>query len=138
MDPIPPEQLHSHFIQAAAGAAGEIKSFAQTMEDTRSKDAMEKAKDSKAKNGEDITGWLVADHEDWLDMKLDGASEDDYIEVEASDAMVFTTDSTSESTEAVLEKFKESHPGIEVLLEGTRSTIRVWIIKKPRDPHLYC
>lgn len=130
MDPIPPEQLHSHFTQAATGAASEIKSFAQTMEDGRTRDVMEKAKESKANNVEDIAGWLVVEHEDWLDTRHDGASEDVDKKGEVSDPKVFIAGSTSEDFQGVLEKFKESHPGIEVSLEDTTSTVKVWTIGK--------
>lgn len=130
VDPIPAEELQSRFIQAATGAASELKSFAQTMEDSRSKDAMGKAKESKANNGEDITSWLVVEHEDWLDTSHNGASEDVDIEGEASDKKISTAESTSGGIQAILEKFKKSHPGIEVSLEDTTSTVKVWAFEK--------
>lgn len=137
VDPVPPEQFQSHFIQSATGAAAEIKRFAQIMENGRSKDAMGKAKESKAKNGEDITGWLVVEHEDWLDAGHDVASEDVDIEGEASGKKVFTAESTSGDVQTILEKFKESHPSIEVSLDDTTGTVKVWVIEKAvRSPFM--
>ena len=125
VDPLAPEQLHWYFAQAATGAASDIKSFAQTMEDGRSKNAMKKAKESKAENGEDITGWLVIEHEDWLEVKQDSACEDVDMEGRGSDVKVNATDSRSEDLQAALGRFRESHLGIDVSLEMTTKTVKV-------------
>lgn len=125
VDPPAPEQLHSHFAQAATGAAQDIKSFAQTMEDARSKDVMEKARESRTNNPEEISAWLVTEHEDWLDVKKEGASEDIHMDRRDAEGEFIAVEVTAEDMQSELEKFKESHHGIEASFEESTKTIKV-------------
>lgn len=125
VDPFVPEQLNSRFSQAATGAASDIKSFTQIMEDGHSKEALEKAKVSRARSGEDITGWLVTNHKEWLDPKQDRTIEDLDIERTDLDAKIFAGDSTIEALQTTLENFKESNRGIEASLDETSKIIEV-------------
>lgn len=129
MDPPAPEQLQLHFAQAARAAASDVKAFTQTMEDPWSKMAFEGARESRAKNADDITSWLVTEHEDWLDVKKEDVDEN--IDLNGQDAGVSTAAEISvEDMQAVLEKFKGSHPSIEVSLEGGSRIIKVWTVAR--------
>lgn len=125
VEPLAPEQLQIRFAQAAKDAAAEMKSFALVMKDQRSKDVMEKAKKSRAKDGENIRNWLVTEHEDWLDVKQDGASEDAELDGNDSDTKMLTAETANGDIRNLLEKFRESHPSIEASLEDTTKTIKV-------------
>lgn len=125
-----PEQLQLRFAEAAKTASADIKSFALMIEDERSKDVMERAKKSRAECGENIRTWLVAEHEDWLDVKQDGASEDDDLAGNESDTKMFTTENSTGDIQKILERFKESHPGIEASLADVTKTIKVWVTEK--------
>ena len=124
VDPLAPEQLHLHFAQAARAAASDIKNFSQTMEDPRNTVVLEKAKESRAKNTDDITNWLVTEHQDWLDVKdenLDDVVAEEIREGETSSS----TGMKSEDIVPVLERFKNTHPDIEASMEEGSTTIKV-------------
>ena len=122
VDPSAPDHLHSNFSRAANGAAQAIQNFTQLVEDGKTKKVMEKAKESMEKNGEGITGWKVTEHEDWLDIKLDGnddVDEDEEITAEVGDG------SSMESTNMALDRFRSVHTGIEASLDESTRTVTV-------------
>lgn len=133
VEPLAPEQVQLRFAQAAKDAAAEMKSFALVMKDERSKDVMEKAKKSRAKDGENIRTWLVTEHEDWLDVKQDGSSEGAELDGNDLDTKMFAAENNNGDIRNALEKFKESHPGIEASLEDATKTIKVWEIRGSLD-----
>lgn len=123
VDSISPDQLHSNFSQAANGAAQAIKHFTQMVEDSKTKEVMEKAKESRMNNGEGITGWKVIEHEDWLNVKQENGSDDADKEeegiTEAGDAP------SVKDVNAALEKFRSGHLGVEASLDEDSRTITV-------------
>lgn len=119
VDPLSPDQLHSNFSQAANGAAQAIKHFTQLMEDSGTKEVMERAKESRTENGEGITGWKVIEHEDWLDVKQEDGNDDVDKEeegtAEAGDALGL------KDVNEALDKFRSAHVGLEAsLIEDSR------------------
>jgi hypothetical protein len=125
VDPLSPEQLHSHFSQAAMGAANDIKEFGHLMDQKKSKEVLEKAKESRAKDAEGITGWIVSAHGDWLDVKKEEGSDDIETDKEGKDNTTSTMDTKTEDMQAVVEKFKESHPGVEASFDVDSKTVKV-------------
>ena len=122
VDPSAPDHLHSNFSRAANGAAQAIQNFTQLVEDSKTKKVMEKAKESMEKDGEGITGWKVTEHEDWLDIKVDGnddVDEDEEITAEVGDG------SSMESTNMALDRFRSVHAGIEASLDEESRTVTV-------------
>lgn len=120
-----PDQLYSHFSQTAISAAKDIKSFAQLTEDTKSKEALNKAKESRANDAEGITAWRVSEHADWLDVKKEDTAQDSQIDTNNEDLDTSAGDLTVEDMQATLEKFKASHTDIEADLDGETSTVKV-------------
>lgn len=120
-----PDQLYSHFSQTAIGAAKDIKSFAQLTEDSKSKEALNKAKESGTNDAEEITAWRVSEHADWLDVKKEDAVEDSQTDTNNEDIDASAGDLTIEDMQATLEKFKASHTDIEAHLDGDTKTIKV-------------
>ena len=87
----------------------------QMMGDERSKEVLEHAKQSKEGDEEGIEGWRITEHGDWLDVKKEEAQdvemrEDEPIEEQAADG-------GGEDPMKVMKKFKEGHPGIEVIVK---------------------
>ncbi|KAM0800015.1 hypothetical protein BDR22DRAFT_274103 [Usnea florida] len=119
VDSSAPDHLHSNFSQAANSAAQAIQNFTQLVEDSKTKKVMEKAKESMEKNGEGITGWKVTEHEDWLDIKVDGnddVDEDEQVTAEFGDG------SSMESTNMALDRFRSVHAGIDASLDQESRT----------------
>ena len=130
-----PDQLHSHFSQTAIGAAKDIKSFAQLTEDSKSKEALNKAKESRANDAEGITAWRVSEHADWLDVKKGDAAEDSHMDTNNEELDTSAGDLTLEDMQATLKKFKASHMGIEADLDEDTRTVKVGYascLSKPR------
>ena len=122
IDPIGPERLHSHFSQATIGAAQDIKDFAHLMEEKKSKEVLEGAKDSEAKDAEGITGWMVSEHEEFKKE----ARRDDFEIVGVDDEIgTSAADTSPEDMQAAVEKFRDSHPGIEASFDADTKTIKV-------------
>ena len=123
VDPPSPDQLHSNFSQAANSAAQAVQRFTHVVEDSRIREVMEKAKESRTKNGEGITGWKVTDHEDWLDVKHEDGNEDADKEGET---IAEAGDSPSmEDVNGALDKFRSAHVGVEALLDDDSRTVTV-------------
>lgn len=114
VDPPSPDQLHSNFSQAANGAATAVRQFTHLVEDSMSKEVMEKAKESRAKNGEGITGWKVTEHEDWLDVRQEDGNDD--IDKEEEGAAEACNGHSVEDVTAALDKLRSAHAGIEASL----------------------
>ena len=126
VDPNVPEELYSHFAHAVTTAAQDIQHFAQTWEDPRSKQALEIARESRAKNEEDIRAWLVSEHADWLDVKEENGNGESLPGLSNANTGVKPTEWKAETVQAALAKLKELHPGIETSCEEESQTIRVW------------
>ena len=121
LDPPSPDQLHSNFAQAANGAAQAIKHFSQLLEDSRTKEVMENAKQSRRDNSEGIIGWQVAEHEDWVDVKQEDVNDDaDKGEGDNADA---GDDASLGSITAALDKFRSTHVGLDVSLDKDLVTV---------------
>ena len=121
LDPPSPEQLHSNFGQAANGAAQAIKQFSQLLEDSRTREVMENAKQSRKENSEGIIGWQVTEHEDWLDVKQeDGNDDGDREERDNADA---GDDANSNDVTATLDKFRSTHVGVDVSMDKDSVTV---------------
>ncbi len=123
VDPPSPDQLHSNFSQAANGAAQAIKNFTQLVEDSRTREVIEKAKESRTKNGEGITGWKVTEHEDWLDVNQ-GDGNDDVDDEEEGTAEAGDGPSAKDLN-AALDKFRSAHAGVEASLNEESRTMTV-------------
>ena len=119
LDPSSPDQLHSNFSEAANGAAQSIKQFTQLVEDGKTKEVMDKAKESRAGNNEGIIGWQVTDHEDWLDVNKEDGSEDKDKEDEG------IADAGGDSVHAALDRFRSAHVGVEASMDEDSRTVTV-------------
>ena len=130
VDPPSPDQLHSNFSQAANGAAQSIKHFTQLVEDGKTKEVMEKGKESRMKDGEGITGWKVTEHEDWLNLKQEDGNndddDDDDDDGKEEESIVEVGDSPSmKNVNLVLDKFRSAHVGVEASLDEDSRTLTV-------------
>ena len=120
-----PEQLQMGFSETARNAAIDLKSFARIMEDPRSRQILGKVKESKANNSQDITNWLVTEHEDWLEVKKEALDEENDYESRDLEVAASPTKVEGEDMRFSLERFRESHPSIEASYEEDARIIRV-------------
>ena len=125
VEPSAPEQLHLHFAQVARGAAMDIKKFAHIMEDSNSKEVLEKARESYSRSGDDMRNWLVTEHADWLDVK--GDNEDDGVKLEEKEVEVKKSvlQEDAEDVKSILEAFKEAHPNLDISMDEASGETKV-------------
>ena len=121
LDPPSPDQLHSNFAQAANGAAQAIKHFSQLVEDSRTKEVMENAKQSRRENSEGIIGWQVTEHEDWLDVKQEDGNDD--VDKEEGDNADAGDDASLSNVTAAVDKFRSTHVGVDVSMDKDLVTV---------------
>lgn len=115
-----PEILYQAFAQTATNAVSDVQRFTKTMHDPGKQEVLKKAQESRATNNKGITGWLVTQHEDWLQ----GAPEDGIQSVkldEEDEVDVKNSETRAEDIPQLLEHFREANPAIEVSVnEETR------------------
>lgn len=84
--------------------------------DTQSNEILEKSKACRAIDLEPIKDWIVNEHEDWLNRKVEEAKENALMDEEAEDAHKDTLETKWEDIRAVIDTYKENHSGIEISL----------------------
>lgn len=141
LDPPSPDQLHSNFAQAANGAAQAIKNFSQLLEDSRTKEVMENAKQSRRENSEGIIGWQVAEHEDWLDVKQEDVNDD--VDKEEGDNADAGDDASLTNVAAAVDKFRSTHVGVDVSMDKDLVTVSrlhtlIWAMLKCESLFYLC
>lgn len=109
-----PEALYANFSRAAVGAFKDIKDFSKLIEDSRNRDILNRAKESRAESSKGITGWRVTEHNDWLDVQREASPEDSADESEEGSSYV--NGSNEEDLRAALKKIEGYHAGIETSL----------------------
>lgn len=122
-----------NFSRAAVGAFKDIKDFSKLMEDSRNRDILNRAKESRAESSKGITGWKVTEHKDWLDVQRE-VSEDSADELEKDNSYV--NGSNEEDLRAALKKMEGYRAGIETSLvpdgSNTMEVINLVIDRKFR------
>ncbi|KAL9120651.1 MAG: hypothetical protein Q9187_002792 [Circinaria calcarea] len=94
------------------------------MHDSGNKEVLERAKESRATNNKGIMGWLVTQHEDWLQ----GAAEDGIRDLKLDEEDEVDEKNSKHGAEDIpqlLENFREAHPGIEVLRDEESQQLEV-------------
>ena len=88
------------------------------MAEQESQDVLKRAKHSRAQNDEGITGWLVTQHEDWLDRN----AQTDLYELKLGDgddvsAKNVDDDSAEQDINTTILKFRSNNPKVGVVLD---------------------
>jgi len=124
-----PNDFYTNFSGSAKRTAEDIKSFAKLLGDTQSKDILNRSRESRASNPENIQAWIVTDHEDWLEVKAEDSEDNMIIEEEVEEIPNYALNTKVENIRAVIDSYRENHPGIEILLDE-RSMIKVGLLSK--------
>lgn len=123
-----PEEFFSSFSLSTMNAAKSLNRFASCMEDKRSQEVLKKAKESRTKSTEGITGWLVTEHEDWLEVHSEDLHEDIAAEEEVEEVSGVALEVNVEDLRMALTKFGDIYPVIEASLDENSMTIKVQIL----------
>lgn len=122
-----PEDLYSAFATNVMTIHSDVKDFSSAFQDDRFRQVLKKAEETRAQSSEDIPGWRVTEHEDWLDVcnvdspmdiALAGANGAD---PDASQPM--TTD--LEDLRTAVEEFKGGNHSVDISLDEHFRTIKV-------------
>ncbi|KAL8728345.1 MAG: hypothetical protein Q9166_005488 [cf. Caloplaca sp. 2 TL-2023] len=108
-----PEELYNTFATNVTTTKADVQGFARLFRDDESKELFKRAAESRAQNSENIRGWRVTEHEDWLDVRN--------VDVPGNLGTAGTTESdpnisqitTKEDLHAAMERFRKDHPGID-------------------------
>ena len=122
-----PEALYIDISQTVRKSIAHIQSFTSLVRDSRSQQVFVRANESRSKNEEGITGWLVTQHPDWLDRAVEEGVKELKIEEDQKNDEG-RSKSSLEDVIPVLHKFREEHPLVEVLVENEAKSIEVYML----------
>ncbi|KAL8879811.1 MAG: hypothetical protein Q9198_002649 [Flavoplaca austrocitrina] len=130
-----PEELYHGFSSNVTRTQTDVQKFAELARSDRSKEIFKRAAESRAQNSEDIRGWRVTEHEDWLDIPGADVPKD----VRANEMSTMESNSpprtSVEDLSAALEHFKSSHPGADGSFDENSKAIMVLLVGHPRGSH---
>lgn len=106
-----PETLHVDFLHTATEACKDLKDFVKLFESEKTQKLFDEAKASRVENPDGITGWMVTQHEDWLDVQKEKSSQDCILSGKKNSSL--GNEFNEEITREILDKFKKDHNGIE-------------------------
>lgn len=116
-----PEELYNDFARNVNKTQADVQEFTRLIRSDKSKEIFERAAESRAQNSGDIRGWRVTEHEDWLDVRGVDVRADGVIRTDSNPP----PKTSIEGLRAAIEKFKNSHPGIDGSLDESSETIMV-------------
>ena len=122
-----PEAFYIEISQTAAESFARIQRFTSLVQDSRGQSIFARAIESRTKNEEGVTGWLVTQHPDWLDRAVeDGVKKLNLAEDQTNDGS--RRNFSSEDVTSALDSFRETHPLVEVLVENEAKSIKVYML----------
>ncbi|KAL8818399.1 MAG: hypothetical protein Q9223_002953 [Gallowayella weberi] len=120
-----PEELYMSFASNATTIKSDIQDFTRLVHDDGSKELFRKAAESRLQNSEDIRGWRVTEHEEWLDVRnVDSPVALGTNGTVAPDEDV-PRDFTIEELRATMERFKTAHSSIDGSLDEVSKALMV-------------
>lgn len=105
-----PETLHTDLLKIAIEACKDLKDFARLFESEKTQKLFDEAKASRVENPDGITGWIVTQHEDWLDVQKEKSSQDCIAAGMKNSSL--GNEFNEEITREILDKFQKDHSGI--------------------------
>lgn len=134
MESLIPEQpspggLYSNFWDAALSAGKDIKEHTQLMQDEQSRAILEDARKSRANNAEEITGWKVTDHADWLASRKENDKELGQTEIDDEIVNAAPDPDSMGAMRKAMQSFQETHTGIDLDFDEPNKTLTVVLIK---------
>ncbi|MCJ1431092.1 hypothetical protein MMC27_000442 [Xylographa pallens] len=121
-----PEALYIDISQTAIRSIARIQSLTSLVKDSRSQEVFVRANESRTKNEEGITGWLVTQHPDWLDRAVEDGVKDMKIDEDQTNDESHINLSLDDVT-SVIHRFREEHPLVEVLVDQELKSIKVYM-----------
>ena len=114
--------------RAATTAVKNIQNFQNTMRDVKSKEVLQRAKDSRAQNPDGIRTWEVTEHADWLETR----AEVDVKELRIREKSVGEEQLRVEELRTAVEKLNARKGEVLARIEGERmiqvSFLEVWLL----------
>ncbi|KAL8994093.1 MAG: hypothetical protein Q9169_005849 [Polycauliona sp. 2 TL-2023] len=108
-----PEEFYHDFIRNVTKTQTDVRVFTDFVRNDKSRDVFERAAESRALNSENITGWRVTEHEDWLDIPSAETPKDRRVDETTRTDSNLPARTSMEDLRAAMERMKSSHPSIE-------------------------
>ena len=116
-----PTAFYQAVAHSATAAVKNVQNFQTIMRESKSKEILQRAKDSQAQNAEGIQTWMVTEHADWLETR----AEDDVKELRIREKSVGEDQMRVEEIRTAVEKLNARQGGVLARIEGEK-TIQVW------------
>ncbi|MCJ1281301.1 hypothetical protein MMC26_000619 [Xylographa opegraphella] len=120
------EALYTNISHTAMKSIACIQSFTTLVKSPRSQEVLVRAKGSRTKNEEGITGWLVTHHPDWLDRAVEDGVKELKLDEDQKNDETRTTLSLEDAT-SILHNFQDEHPLVEVLVDKESNSIKLYL-----------
>lgn len=127
-----PEKLYTHFARNITTTRTEIQDFARLLQHDRTKELFQRAEESRSQKSEDIRGWRVTEHEDWLDVRIVDTPMKTRMDGTVGSDQDISLDLTVEELRATIERFQKNRPGIDCSLDEGSETFTVYILQQRR------
>ncbi|KAL8715098.1 MAG: hypothetical protein Q9220_001055 [cf. Caloplaca sp. 1 TL-2023] len=118
-----PEILYNTFAQTVMSTKSDIRDFSSFLSSDGSKEVFHRADDSRARGEEDIRGWRVTEHEDWLDVRTEDIVVD--VNPDSSDESMMARNITTDGMNAAVDGFKKEHPAADASVEESSRTLSI-------------
>ncbi|KAL8943989.1 MAG: hypothetical protein Q9216_000698 [Gyalolechia sp. 2 TL-2023] len=122
-----PGDLYAIFASNVTTIRSDVKDFANVFRGGKCQEILAKARESRTQCNEDIRGWRVTEHEDWLDVHhVDSPRKFGADEAKGSDPDAVQRIAVSpERLRMLVEAFQTSNPDIDVSLDEDTRLIKV-------------
>ncbi|KAL8951618.1 MAG: hypothetical protein Q9222_002418 [Ikaeria aurantiellina] len=118
-----PEKLYNTFAQNVVSTRSNIRNFSSLVSSDGSKEMFQKAEESRTQSGEDIRGWRVTEHDDWLDVRNEDIPMD--VNPDGADHSMTAQNVTNEEMRTAVDKFKKDHAGVDASVDGDSRIIMI-------------
>ncbi|KAL8701164.1 MAG: hypothetical protein Q9201_005054 [Fulgogasparrea decipioides] len=120
-----PEDLYSTYATNVTATRSDIKDFSTLYSEDTTRELFRQAEKSRAENSEEIRGWRVTEHEDWLDLSRVEIPLNAGANATLGQDRAMDQDVTKEGLRAAMEKFTKAYPDIQGSLEEDTKSLMV-------------
>ncbi|KAL8725906.1 MAG: hypothetical protein Q9181_006242 [Wetmoreana brouardii] len=120
-----PEDLYSTYATNVTVTRSDVNDFSKLYSEDATRELFRQAEKSRAENSEEIRGWKVTEHDDWLDLSRVEIPLNAGANARVGQYKSVDQDVTIEGLHAAMEKFTKAHPDVEGSFDEDTKTLMV-------------